>query len=186
MNIPKKHIIAVAALLAAGVLATQTACAKKPAWAAKNDKLIAEKKIAVRTRDDIPTAKLKSNLADGVVTRFESLPEFDLAPGIKARAYWGKGNLVALLSLAPGAAIPKETLPAERIMVVMEGDIEQLLGDKYAEMRAVPRDEPDGTHGRTPKNDFVLLGQGGRPRRSRRLFPSGLPGRPDGRPGNHL
>jgi gluconolactonase len=160
MNIPKKHIIAVAALLAAGILATQTACAKKPAWAAKNDKLIAEKKIAVRTRDDIPTAKLKSNLADGVVTRFESLPEFDLAPGIKARAYWGKGNFVALLSLAPGAAIPKETLTAERIMVVMEGDIEQLLGDQYAEMRAVPRDEPDGTHGRTPKNDFVLLEKG--------------------------
>jgi len=27
-------------------------------------------------------------------------------------------------------------------------------------MRAVPRDEPDGTHGRTPKNDFVLLEKG--------------------------
>ena len=156
----KRVAIALAVLLAAGFLATQQACAKKPEWAAKNDKLIADKKIAVRTRDDIPVAKLASNLADGSVTTVASLPEFDLAPGIKARAYWGKGNLVAWLTFAPGAAIPQESLPAERIMVVMKGEIEQLIGGAYVPMRAVEREDPDGTHGRTPKNEFVLLEKG--------------------------
>ena len=136
------------------------ACAQKPEWAAKNGKLIADNKLTVRERDDIPTIKLKPNLADGVVTTITSLPEIDLVPGVKARMYWGKGNLVAWLAFAPGATIPIETLPAERLMVVMKGEIGQRLGGKYVTMRAVPRDEPDGTHGRTPKNEFLLLEKG--------------------------
>ncbi|MDP2914680.1 MAG: SMP-30/gluconolactonase/LRE family protein [Candidatus Aminicenantes bacterium] len=145
------------ALIALSVLA---ACARKPEWAAKNDKLIADNKLTVRTRDDIPNIKLKSNLTDGVVTAINSLPETELAPGVKARIYWGKGNLVAWLAFAPGATIPKETLPAERLIVVMKGEIGQWLDGGYVTMRAVPRDEPDGTHGRTPKNDFLLLKKG--------------------------
>jgi gluconolactonase len=141
-------------------LSLLAACAQKPDWAVKNDKLIADNKLTVRTRDDIPNIKLKPNLADGVVTAAVSLPETELAPGVKARMYWGKGNLVAWLALAPGAVIPKETLTAERLMAVMKGEIGQWLEGKYVTMRAVPRDEPDGTHGRTPINEFLLLEKG--------------------------
>jgi gluconolactonase len=162
MKAQRNNIIAIAAaaLFVAGAVATQPACSKKSAWAVKNDKLIAEKKIAVRTRSDIPAIKLKPGLAEGVATAVASLPETELAPGVKARIYWGKGNLVAWLTLAPGAKIPKETLPADRIMVVMKGEIGQLLKGNYVTMQAVPRDEPDGTHGRTPKNEFILLEKG--------------------------
>jgi len=142
------------------VLAGFSACARKPEWAAKNDKLIADNQLTVRTRDDIPNIKITPNLADGVVTAITSLPEIELAPGVKARMYWGKGNLVAWLTLAPGAEMPKETLPAERLLVVMKGAIEQRLDGTYAAMRAVPREEPDGTHGRTPINEFLLLEKG--------------------------
>jgi gluconolactonase len=141
-------------------LSLLAACARKPDWAAKNDKLIADNKLTVRTRDDIPNIKLKPNLADGVVTAITSLPETELAPGVKARMYWGQGNLVAWLALAPGATIPKETLPAERLMVVMKGDIGQWIEGKYVTMRAAPRDEPDGTHGEVPINEFLLLEKG--------------------------
>lgn len=151
---------AVIASLIAGVLFWPAACARKPDWAAKNERLIAEQKIAVRTRADIPAVRLKPGLADGVVTPIGSLPETPLAPGVKARLYWGKGNLVAWLTFEPGAALPRETLPAERIMVVMKGEVRQLLGGGPVAMRAVPREAPDGTHGGTPRNDFVYLEKG--------------------------
>lgn len=40
----------------------------------------------------------------------------------KGRVYWGKGVPVNGMTLAPGAGLPKETLPAERIMVVMKSN----------------------------------------------------------------
>lgn len=158
----QRRILGVAALigLGAGIFVSLAACDKRPGWAAKNDKLIAAKSIAVRTRDDIPAIALRSNLPDGVVTPSSALPEIELAPGVKARLYWGKGNLVAWLTLAGGAVLPVETLPAERIMVVMKGEVSQRLDGRSVPMRAVPRDDPDGTHGRTPRNEFILLEKG--------------------------
>ena len=150
------------ALLAAGIFFLPAACAKSPDWAAKNDKLIAGRSLPVRSRADIPVIRLKPSLADGVVTPSASLPETVLAAGVKARIYWGKGNIVAWLTFDPGATIPEETLPAERIMVVAKGEIGQLLGESYVPMRAVPREVPDGTHGKTPKNEFVYLERGAR------------------------
>jgi gluconolactonase len=148
-------------LVAAGLLILATACTeKRPAWTAKNAELIAAKNLPVRARADIPAVRLKPSLPDGVVTPIVSIPEMTLAPGVKASLYWGKGDLVAWVTLDPGAAIPAETLPAERIMVVMKGEIGQLLDGGYVPMRAVPRDVPDGTHGRTPKNEFVYLEKG--------------------------
>jgi gluconolactonase len=150
------------AAIAAGFLILSAACAERPAWSAKNAGLIAAQHLPVRTRADIPAARLKPSLADGVVTPILSVPESTLAPGVKASFYWGKGNLVAWLTFDPGAAIPEETLPAERVMAVMKGTIEQLVGDAFVAMRAVPRDVPDGTHGRTPVNEFVYLEKGAR------------------------
>jgi gluconolactonase len=150
------------AIAAAGLVLLAAACAEKPAWTAKNARLIAAQKIAVRARADIPKSGAKPSLADGVVTPIVSVPETVLAPGVKASLYWGKGNLVAWLNLDAGAAIPEETLPAERIMIVMKGEIAQLIEGAYVPMRAVPRDVPDGTHGGTPVNEYVYLEKGAR------------------------
>jgi len=150
------------ALFAAGFLFLPAACAKKPDWAAKNEKLIAAQNLTVRARGDIPAVRLKPSLTDGVVTPIASLPETVLAPGVKARLYWGKGILVAWLTFDPGATTPQEILPAERIMVVTKGEIGQLLGGSFLTMRAVPREAPDGTHGGTPNNEFVYLEKGAR------------------------
>ncbi len=156
----QKAVSVVAALFVVASISLLSGCAEKPDWAAKNEKLIAGQKLAARTRDDIPAVKLKPNLADGVVTNIASLPEIELAPGVKARLYWGKGNLVAWLTFDPGATTAEEILPAERIMVVMRGEVGQLLGGNSVMMRAVPRETPDGTHGGTPKNEFIYLEKG--------------------------
>jgi gluconolactonase len=143
-----------------GVISLAAACTQESAWKAKNDRLIREKALTVRTRTDIPNSKVAPNLEPGVVTNFSKLPVTELAPGIKAKVYWGKGVLVAWSILDPKAEIARETLPSERLMIVMKGSVHQLAGENSFNLRAVPRDEPDGIHGRTPKNEFIYLEKG--------------------------
>jgi gluconolactonase len=147
----------ISALLLIFSLLAVSACASKPDWKAKNDRLIKEKNLPVRIRKDIQKSNLVSNLEASVVTGINKLPVTDIAPGVKARLYWGKGILVAWLTLEPRAEIPQETLPSERLMFVMKGSIEQLIKGARVEMKALGREGPDGTHGRTPRNDFVYL-----------------------------
>jgi len=150
----------VIAILAIAAVLLAAACAKEPPWKAKNDRLIKEKNLAVRTRTDIPKSNVVPNLEPGVVTPLAKLPATELAPGVKAKIYWGKGVLVAKTILDAGAEITAETLPSERLMIVMKGSVRQLIKGEWALLRAAPRDEPDGTHGRTPKNEFVYLEKG--------------------------
>jgi len=157
----RKEILSVGSRLCFGlVLMLISACAQKPDWVIKNEKLILEKNLSGRTRADIPKVKLASNLEPGVVSNLGKLPAVEIAPGAIARLYWGKGNLVSWTQLEAGAVIPGEVLPGERIMVVMKGDVDQFIGGRYLAMRAVPTEVPDGTHGGTQRNDFVYLEKG--------------------------
>jgi gluconolactonase len=137
-----------------------SSCARKAAWEAKNTKLIQELKLQERIRTDIPKSKIVSNLEQGVVTNIAKLPLTEIAPGAKARLYWGKGNLVSWMTLEPRAEIPKETLPSERLMVVTKGSLDQLVNGSFVTLCAFEREVPDGTHGGTPRNDFIFLEKG--------------------------
>src|SRR4030042_7191946 len=141
-------------------LALISACAQKPDWDIKNERLIREKNLTGRTRTDIPKVKLPCNLDPGVVMNLAKLPDVEVAPGIVAKLYWGKGNLVCWMKLEAAAEIPAEVLPGERIMVVMKGAVDQLVDGSAVTMRAVPAEVPDGTHGGTQRNDFVYLEKG--------------------------
>src|SRR4030043_2202244 len=136
------------------------ACQGKPDWMIKNEKLIREKNLSGRMRTDIPKVKLPSNLEPGIVSNLGKLPAVEIAPGAVAQLYWGKGNLISWIELEAGAEIPNEVLPGERIMVVMKGGVDQLIGGRYLPMQAVPAEVPDGTHGGTQRNDFVYLEKG--------------------------
>ena len=146
-------------------------CERRPAWEAKNEKLITDHGLKVRVRADLPKTTVAPSLAPGAVANYEKLPEIGLAPGVKARLYWGKGALVCWLRLAPGAELAPETLRAERIMVVVNGSVSQLVGSRTVTMAARAREAPDGTHGGTPQNDFVYLEKGA---------PNGLKAGPEG------
>lgn len=137
-----------------------SSCAQKPDWAERSEKIVQEKGITGRTRNDIPKVKLASNLEPGVVTKVASLAEVEIAPGVLARLYWGQGNLVCWMRLDGAAEIPREMLPGERIMVVMRGEVDQLVGGNFLTMKAVRAEVPDGTHGGTQRNDFVYLEKG--------------------------
>jgi gluconolactonase len=145
-------------VLAAAVLLMAAAC--QPPWKSKSNKIVKENNLQVRKRSDIPGSKVVSDLSPGVVTPIRRLPISSLAPHTKSWMYWGKGVLVNWMTLEPGAEIPRETLPAERLMFVMQGSVDQLINGAPVTMQALSREEPDGTHSRTPRNDFVLLEKG--------------------------
>ena len=164
--------IPAAGVLLAGTLALSLAgCRGRAPWEAKNDRLIKEHALQGRVRDDIPKAGPAPSLEAGVVAQFEKLPEIALAPGVAARLYWGRGVLLCWLRMDPGAEVARETLPAERIMVVVRGSVSQLVGGAPATMIARDREPADGTHGGTPRADFVYLEKGA---------PNGLQAGPEG------
>jgi gluconolactonase len=157
----ERRLAFVAVILVCGLgLVFPAACSRKSDWTSKNAQLVKQKNIPTRARADIPKVRLRSNLEPGAVSKLDRLPVAAIAPGVSARLYWGKGNLVALLAMAPGAEIPKAVLPGETILVMMKGTVELLVDGSGVTMLARPRETPDGTHGGTPRNDFVFLEKG--------------------------
>ena len=154
------YLLAVLISTFAVFLFTSTGCSKKSDWKTINDKIIKEQSIEGRIRDDIPETNISPNLEPGLVTNIKELPFTEIAPGAKARMYWGKGNLISWMTLEPLAEIPMEVLQSERLMFVMKGSVDQLIDGSFVSMRALEREEPDGIHGGTPKIEFVFLEKG--------------------------
>lgn len=100
------------------------------------------------------------SLEPGTVTSLGSIPETEIAPGVKARLFWGRNELVAYMTLAPGAEIQREILPAERIMVVMKGAVSQIVGDFRANMVAIDYETMTPVSGHRERNDFIYLEKG--------------------------
>ncbi|MCG2816418.1 MAG: SMP-30/gluconolactonase/LRE family protein [Candidatus Aminicenantes bacterium] len=135
-------------------------CAKEPDWKTINNRIIKEENIEGRIRNDIHETNIVPNLEPGTVTNIKNLPVTEIAPGVKTGMYWGKGTLVSWMILEPGAEIPREILQSERLMFVLKGSVEQLINGSFVPMHALEREEPDGTHGGTPKVEFVFLEKG--------------------------
>ncbi|MFC1693814.1 SMP-30/gluconolactonase/LRE family protein [Candidatus Latescibacterota bacterium] len=148
------------AIFASILLVLSAGCTKEQSWKSVNEKLITEYRMKERFRDDIPETGVISNLEPGGVTNINNLPETEIAPGATGRIFWGNGNLVNLMTLAPGAGIPVETLPCERIMIVMKGSVEQLINDAFVTMRAIEYERMTPVSGNRPQNDFVYLEKG--------------------------
>ena len=154
------HFLTVLFLAVSVSLLSSLGCSKKADWKAISEKIIKEQNIEGRIRNDIPETNVVSNLKPGVVTNITNLPITEIAPGAKARLYWGKGNLINWMTLEPRADIPMETLPSERLMFVMKGSVDQLINGSFVTMCALEREEPDGINGGTPKIEFVFLEKG--------------------------
>ncbi len=112
-------------------------CAKGPEWKAVNDQLIKEQNIQVRELAyDVETG-IVSNLLDGAVSNRSNMTNVEFAPGVTGQMYWGRGNLVNFMTMEPNSEIPQETLTSERIMIMMEGSVEQLINGSYGKMVCV-------------------------------------------------
>ena len=129
-------------------------------WEKKNEELVKEHKLTKRQISGIPENRTGSNLALGKVQSTDTLAITELYPGVIAKIFWGAGNMVSTMELAPNAKIPEETLSADRFVFVLEGTIVQLVNGSYIIMQGVKREDPDGTHSATPRSDFVYLEKG--------------------------
>lgn len=54
----------------------------------------------------------------------------ELAPGIKARTFWGEKMLLAVVDLDPRVHLPMHSHPHEQVGIVLEGEIEFTVGGK--------------------------------------------------------
>ncbi len=149
--------------LAATVI-TLTQCTSTPGggaeWQKTNEELISKYDLKVRELSDLPDNKIPSNLKDAKVTSLNSLDSPELYPGVKAKIFWGSGNMTAVLQLAPNAKIPEEVLPSDGFTVVMEGSIDQSINGTVSKMVSLKRQGPDGVNSATPKTDLVYLEKG--------------------------
>ena len=125
-------------VLAAVLVLSAAGCSKEPEWAAVNDQLVQQYNIAERVLDIETETGIKSNLADGVITPSSSISEVEMAPGVMGRIYWGRGNMVNFVTMAPNSEIPRETLSSERVMIMLEGSVEQLVSGAMVPMECTP------------------------------------------------
>ena len=139
---------------------TQCNSTSAPEWQKKNKELIAQHNLPVRELAGLPKTMIESNLEPAKVTSLNNLDSIVLYSGVNAKIFWGSGTMIGVLQLAPGAQIPEEVLPADRFVFVLEGSINQLINGSPTTMIAHKREEPDGIHSVTPRNDFVYLEKG--------------------------
>ncbi len=154
----KKTILPAVLLVLACLILTQ--CTSKPEWQKKNNDLISQYALTVQKVSDIPNTKIISNLEPAKVTSLDNISSVVLYPGVDAKLYWGQGNLAGVLELEPNAQIPEEVLSSDRFVFVMEGTVDQLIDGNFVTMVSMPREAIDGTHGGTPRVDFVYLEKG--------------------------
>ena len=129
-------------------------------WSKKNQELIAEHKLSVRELPGLPANSVESNIEAAKVQSLDNMDSIALHPGVTAKVFWGTGNMVAVLQLAPNATIPDETLSADRFVFVLEGSINQSINGTPVTMIGVKREEPTGIHSGTQRTDFVYLEKG--------------------------
>jgi gluconolactonase len=130
-----------------------------PDWDQKNKELIQQYGLTERNLN-LPESVVASNLTEAKPSKIESLETVELHPGVMAKVFWGSGAMGSMVEIGPNAAIPEEVLPADRIMMVMEGEVKQLINGSLVEMVAIKRQAPDGVNGGTPRADIVYLEKG--------------------------
>lgn len=132
----------------------------KPEWEQRNNELIKEYGLNVRELPNQPSTGINPNLEVGNAENIEGLDSLQLYPGVMAKMFWGNGNLVSVLELAPNIMLPNENLTEDRFLIVMEGTINLIGEGKNQVMMAIEREEPDGTHSGTPQMDFIFQKKG--------------------------
>ena len=134
--------------------------ATETAWQKLNQELIEKYNLKVRLIDDLPNNSIGSNLTEGEIYNLNKLDSLQLQEGIRAKLFWGSGQLVANLTIAPNSKKDEETLPSDVFIIIQEGQISQNIDGKTHELKHIPREAPDGTHGGTPVTNFIYIEKG--------------------------
>jgi gluconolactonase len=129
-------------------------------WQDVNKQLIEKHSLKATELSGLPTTNIKSNLAPGKIQRVDGLDSTELHPGVSGKFMWGSGAMITILQFNPDAKIPEETIPADRFLFVLDGSVEHEIDGSPVTLISEQREAPDGTHGGTPRTDFVFLEKG--------------------------
>ena len=132
----------------------------RPEWEKRNNELIKEYGLNVRELPNQPSTGINSNLEVGTAQNLQRLDSLELYPGVMAKMFWGHGNLVSVLELAPNITVANENLTEDRFLIIMEGTINLKSENNNLKMISKNREEPDGTHSGTPRMDFIFQKKG--------------------------
>jgi len=89
-------------------------------WEERNAEWIEKLNLKSRVRE-VPDTGVVLGMEEGVVYAPEELPSIDIAPGVTATVSWGKGTLLELLEMAPGAEYPEQEMEGELITITQQG-----------------------------------------------------------------
>ncbi len=129
-------------------------CSREPAWKKANDELKAAHGITLETRS-LPDTDIESLAGEGLSASLNDAPVIEIAEGVSAKVVWTRGIMTAVVSMKAGAEIPRENLGAsERIMLMREGAVEQLVRGAFVPMKAFVKTT---NWSATPHNDFIYL-----------------------------
>ena len=146
------------ASLAMAVIACSSS--SEDGWQKTNQQLLEKHNLKVREITGLPTNSIKSNLIAGEIQSLQDIDSLELYPGVRAKLAWGTGAMIAQLKVGPNAIIPEETLSADKFLFVLKGSVEQLADGSSQTLISKERENPDGTHGGTPRIDFMFLEKG--------------------------
>lgn len=148
--------------MSAALAITMTACStsSEDGWQKVNQQLLEKHNLKANVLSGLPSNNIKSNLEAGIIQSSRDIDSLELYPGVSAKLSWGTGAMIAQLNLRPDAKISEETLPSDKFLFVLKGSVEQSVNGAALSLIAKERENPDGTHGGTPRTDFVFLEKG--------------------------
>jgi gluconolactonase len=110
-----------------------TGTGNEPPWAAVNKQVIEQSKVTGRTRE-LPQVNVPMMLRDGEPVEASKLPSGQIAPGVTAKLWWGRGALAERIEMQPDAAYPEQTLGEELIIVGVDGSATVQVDGKTVEI----------------------------------------------------
>ena len=102
-------------------------------WEERNAEWV--EKLGLKTRDrTVPDTGVILGMEPGIVYEPEELPAIEIAPGVTASVSWGKGSLLELLDMEPGAEYPQQQMTGELITRVEGGSATCTLDGQTLEL----------------------------------------------------
>ena len=89
-------------------------------WEARNAEFVEKHSLTSRDRR-VPEPEVELQMEAGRVYAMADWPSIDIAEGVSASVCWGRGTLLEMLEIAPGAEYPEQAMTGEMISAVQSG-----------------------------------------------------------------
>lgn len=75
--------------------------------------------------------EIKPNITPGEAINRSSIPETDIAPGVKGRVFWGKSTLINWMTINPDVAVRVESRQGDCVLFIRKGTVSLRVNGSY-------------------------------------------------------